>query len=189
MKLDRGAVDAYSGNDSLLGMEYEFEDKAWGSSPASLRSGKMVRCRLVRNSSGFALLPGRLVVFSTTAGEHGSIIKGYARTTAAQQAFPVDEFCPTTGVPNDSMFYIVVKGPAMCKLALAPSANLAVGDRVVAVTAATTGATTAGRIDIIDLTGATGLLANQILNYVGVALTARTTGETGTNVLCDVGQW
>ncbi|NJL70214.1 MAG: hypothetical protein HC888_00775 [Candidatus Competibacteraceae bacterium] len=173
----------------LEGREYLFEDtdpRATSGSAAS-RTGRMVRCRLVRNVSGGNLLPKRLVQFSTDAGRYGSRVSGYA-TTTAQEGVPVDEYLPAAGVPNNALFWVVVSGPALVLSDLAGGANnvITVGQRLVSLTAATSGATTAGRVAPIDLTGATTPLANQILNTIGQALTAKTTGNTNADVLVEI---
>ena len=172
-----------------VGKLYQHEDvdynQTGGTKPK--RSGKYVTVMLVKNNSGFALLPKRLVALSTTAGQVGQVA-GYTRTTAAQ-GYPVDEFLPSAGVPDGAYFYIVVQGPAMCIVSLSDLAAVVnVGDYVVAITAATSGATTAGRIAAQDLTGATAVLAAQILNRVGRALTARTTANTNSDILLDIQQ-
>jgi len=78
------------------------------------RSQKTVRRRLVRNVSGQALLPKRLVRFQDTADGVGARVDGYAIDTA-EEGFPVDEFLPAArGIPDNHLGWIVVKGPAMC---------------------------------------------------------------------------
>lgn len=171
------------------GAEWEFEDvqinAGVGAKPN--RTNMKVRCRCVRNVAAIALQPKRLVTFQLTAGMYGSRVDGYA-TTTAQRGFPVDEYLPAAGVPVNDLFWIVVAGPALVLTPLdAGSDNVInVGDAVVALTAATSGATTAGRVYTQDLTGATSLLANQVQDRVGYALSAVTTGNTGANLLIEV---
>jgi hypothetical protein len=83
---------------------------------------------------------------------------------------------------------VVMEGPAVILTDLAGADNnvLNVGTVVVALTGATSGATTAGRVAPQDLTGATALLADQIQNRIGYALTAKTTANTNADVLVDV---
>lgn len=183
----------YSGSGEfayLEGREFYFEDNSPLSGMAASRTGRLIKCRLVRNVAGFALLPKRLVTFSATAGKYGARVDGYCDTTA-EHAYPVDEYLPAAGVPDQCLFYIVVEGPAVVLTDLAGGANnlIALGGNVVGLTGATSGATTSGRVAPIDLTGATALLANQIMNRVGRALTARTTGNTNADILVDVGRW
>lgn len=194
----RGEYEETSGVfDYLVGKEYVFEDLDYsaastnvGAKPA--RSGKSVTVRLVKNNSGGVLLPKRLVQFSTTAGpdQNGAVVTGYTTTTAAR-GFPVDEFVPSGGVPNGAYFYVVVRGPAkvLTDIAAVEGNVIAVGDPVVALTAATSGATTAGRVSIQSITGTTATaLINQIQNLVGRALTASTTGYTNSDLLVEVGR-
>lgn len=183
----------FSGTDEFLhleGREFIFEDVNPGPGTSLQRTGRQVRCRLVRNKAGFALLPKRLVAFQAAAGKYGARVDGYADVTA-EHAYPVDEYVRAAGVPDGALFYIVVEGPALVLTDLAGGANnlLPLGTNVVALTAATSGATTAGRIAPQDLTGATALLANQIMHKVGRALTARTTANTNADILVDVGRW
>lgn len=186
--------DDIAATQNLEGKEYVFEDIDYSATSGAkpLRSGRKVRRRVVRNSSAGVLLPKRLVTFEadTSADDYGKRVDGYA-DGVAERAYPVDEFLPTAGVLVDDLFYIVVEGPAMCKTGLAADATnvISVGDNLASLTAATSGATTAGRIGPCDFTGATAVLANAIVNRVGRALTARTTGNTANDVLVDVGKW
>jgi len=156
------------------------------------RTESQVRCRAVRNVSGITLLPGQLVQFSTTAGVYGTRVIGYSNATAGE-GYPVDEYLSsTTGCPNNDMCWIVIDGPAVIKTTMAGDAGnlIPVGSWVVAATAAaSTHSTTAGRVEVQVLTGATALLANQVQNRVGRALTARTTANTNTDTLYYVGKW
>lgn len=179
------------GGTQLEGMEWEFEDLDYSANGgvATKRSNERVRCRCVRNVSGGALLPKRLVTFS--ADEYfGRRVDGYGNSTA-EQAYPVDEFLPSAGVPDGDLFWIVVKGPATVLTDLAGGANNvhSIGNPVVSLTAATSGATTAGRVAPIDLTGATVNLGNQVVNWIGRAMSAKTTGNTGADLLINVGKW
>ncbi len=177
---------------SLEGMEFEFEDLNYalptaggGAKPA--RTNRKVRVRVVRNVGAAALLPKRLVTFQLTAGFYGCRVDGYA-TTTAQRAFPVDEYLPAAGVPVNDLFYIVVRGPATVLTSLAAlGQSIAVGDRMAALTAASSGATSAGRVD--GLGGATSATAleNEVLNSIGYALSAKTTTQTNADLLVEVG--
>lgn len=189
LPFERGTVQA-DGFAHLLGKTYYHEDINYASSAPGAkprRSGKYVKVMLCKNSSGFALLPKRLGAPSTTAGESG-VIKGYARLTA-DPGLPIDEFIPSAGVPDGYYFWCVVAGPAVVLTSLSDlAADVGVGDRLVAITGATSGATTSGRLSKIDLTGATAVLAAQILNFIGTAMTARTTQNTNSDLLVDVFQ-
>ncbi len=190
---DGGTTDTTSGR-QLEGREYDVPDvdpRSTGTGSATYRTSRMVRVRIVRNKTGFALLPKKLVSFGTEAGKSTGQANGHVRLTADPVQGVVDEYLPSAGCPDGDLCYVVVAGPALCLPDLAAGANnvLPVETRVVSLTAATSGATTAGRIAPQDITGATSLLANQIQNCVGKVLTARTTANTTSDVLVDVGKW
>lgn len=176
------------------GREYWLDDldfSVYGIKP--YRSGMKVKVRVVRNVSGITLLPKQAVRYQES-GSRGHRVDGYTRTTAQAFAGIVDEFLPSTGVVNNDLFFLVVEGPSMCLTRgdASISANIGVGDRVVATTdaaASTVAATTAsavGRINSRDLTGATSLLIDQSENAIGRAMTARTTANTNQDILVDV---
>ncbi len=190
-----GTIDSNNlGGAQWEGKVWEFEDLDYSKSPGAkpARSG---RCMIVRNVSGIALLPKRLVSLQT-AGTDGRFflgrVDGYT-TITAQQGFPVDEFLTSTGVPNNDLFWVVIDGPATCLTDLAGAGLnvINVGDVLVSLTAATSQATTAGRVMTQDLasgvTGAT--LAIQVQNRLGYALSAKTTTQTNGDVLVDVRRW
>lgn len=150
------------------------------------RTNQRVQCRLVKNNSGIALLPKRAVVYK--AGTNQTEVDGYARTTAAEVAGIVDEWLPSAGVANGDYFWIVVQGPTLVLNDIASGASTVIAERdpLVALTAATSQATTAGRFATQDLTGATQVLANAVQNAIGRALSAKTTAQTNADVLVDV---
>lgn len=190
-----GTIDVNDlGGQELEGREYEFEDLDYSvQGGAPQRTGRRVRVRIVRNMSGIALLPKRLASLQGSAGVFGARVDGYA-TVPGQLALPIDEFLPSGGVPHGDLFYVVVKGPALCVVHPDPAAvvaDIAVGDRVVAATgAASTAGTDPGnvRAPLAATTGAT--MLSQAINFVGYALTARasTTGA-GSNILVEVGRY
>lgn len=169
--------------DQYLGKEYVFEDIDYSTAGMkATRTGHPVRCRIVRNSSAGALLPKRLVSYK--AATNRQEVDGYADTTN-EYCLPLDEWLPAAGVPQYDLAYVVVEGPAVCLTDLAGGANnlLPEATVLVALTAATSGATTAGRVSPADLTGATSLLATPVLNAVGRNLSAKTTGNTNADIL------
>lgn len=172
----------------LEGVEYVFEDIDYSSQGVkSARTNRQVVCRVMNNQSGIALLPKRVLGLEALAGKYGSRSKGYT-TTTAEKGFGVDEFLPSSGVPTDNLFWGVVKGPTVVKTSLSNmTASVAVGDPVVAITAATSQATTAGRINSQVLAVTEAALANAVRNAIGRALTARTSNETDADILVDVG--
>lgn len=186
-------IDANNlGGVELEGKEFTFPDVH----PVTgvVRTGRMVRCRVVRNVAAAALLPKRLARLQATAGVATGRVDGYATTTAAE-GYPIDEYLPDAGVPVNDLFYIVVEGPAVCLTGIADmAADIAVGGWVVALTAATSGATTAGRVHPQVLTGSSAatdyaFLTNQIQNRIGRALTSKLTTGTAADILIDTGKW
>ena len=178
---------------NLEGQTKEFEDIDW-TNPESAkpsRSARKVRCMLVRNFSGVTLYGKRLVTLNPQTNR----ITGYA-VTLAQEAFPLDEFLGTNGVPHGDLCWVVVSGPAIVRtLMTGQTANIAQGDLIVAATvnaastaAGTTG--TPGRPDSINLsaltTAAQGYSVVQHARNAWTALSAATTGQTNTDLLVDV---
>ena len=181
-----GGTATTSDPTAVVGKEWVFEDVDPGTK--AVRSNKYVRCRAVRNNSGISLLPRRIAQFSTTAGSFSHEVTGYT-TVVAKRGFLIDEFLPSTGVPDKDVFWVVVEGPAEGITDLAAVDTIAVGDRLVALTAVTSQATTAGRVDLQDLGGATTALGEQAMNYIGFAMSAKTSANTNTAILIDVGHW
>jgi hypothetical protein len=191
-------------NDALQeeGAEWYFNDIVWTNPPGvvgarAARTNRLNRCRVVRNVSGTTLLPKRLVnlqLNGTDGRYYEGRVDGYS-AAPAQRAYPLDEFLgATTGLPNLDLGWITIEGPAMVQTDLAAIASINVGDIVVAnnaggATASGTTSTTGGRVTNQSLTGATAPLANQIMNFVGRALSALTTSQTGTDLLIDVGKY
>jgi hypothetical protein len=174
---------------NLEGKEYVVEDE--DPATATARTGRQVKLRMLRNKSGFALLPKKTCKYSTnTADIYPSHVRGHGHLTAERVAI-VDEYLPAAGVADGDLFYGVIEGPSLCLTDLAGGANnlIPIGTSLVSLTAATSNATTAGRVAPQDLTGATGLLGNQLQNRIGVAITAMTTSQTNAGVLVDVGGW
>ena len=178
------------------GKKWAFEDLTYtGTTGAKARrSNRTVTCMCVRNVSGIALLPKRLARLQRTGTDGRFFLgraDGYGFATAEYGVFPVDEWLPAAGVPNNDLFWVVIEGPATVLSDLAPAASgvFNVGDAVVALTAATSQATTAGRVSAQDLTGATALLANQVGNRLGRALSAATTANTNSSLLINVSKW
>lgn len=167
----------------LLGQEWIVEDRD-PSDPMKRRSGRLVRLRAVRNSFGAAALPKRISVFKTAT--QNTEISGYTTTTAAPFAGIVDEFLPAAGAADKEVLYIVTKGPSLILTDIAQTDDVSIGDRLVSLTAATSQATTAGRLDAQVLTGATAVLAGQILNTIGIAMSAITSANTNSSLLTDV---
>lgn len=170
---------------AMEGLEASFMDID-PSDKTKPRSGELVTCRLVRNSSGIALLPKRVVAYAS--GYLGKRVDGYTRTTAVWGAGVVDEFLPSAGAQNNDLFWIVTRGntQVLTDLAASEQASIAEGGILVALTAATSQATTAGRVAAHTFTLTETPLANMILNHFGRALSANTTGQTDRSLLARV---
>lgn len=195
----RGEYDTATTFDFDVGKEWVFEDIDYtpgtvGAKPA--RTNRQVRCRLVKNVSGIALLPKRLVRFKQSGVNYGAQVDGYG-AVGAERVYPVDEFLPAAGVPDQAYFWIVVDGPAKMLTPLAGAdfnGAIAEGSVLVALTAATSGATTAGRVAVVNTTASTqtadySFAENNATNWIGRALTALTTGNTNADCLVEVGKW
>ena len=154
-------------------------------------TGKKIGAIACRNTSGGALLPKRLARLERTAGyDLMEEADGYSAVEFEKLLVIVDPWLPSAGVADDDIFWGIVSGPAIVQLSLAASADqvvVNVGDPVVAATAATTGATTAGRVRALSLPGTTGATdAFSAAKYtVGHALSAATTADTGADLLID----
>lgn len=199
MPFDIGAtagVSALADEVHWEGALFEVPDKDYtiGTNPIKARvatdsqnATKIVRC--VRNNSGIALLPGRIVRYK--AGSEGFRVDGYTCTTAERGAGIVDPFLPAAGVADKDLFYITVNGcdAVLTSLTANEEAVFSAGSVLIALTAATSQATTAGRVTAQDLTGATALLGNQLQNRIGVALSASTTANTNSSKLTRLMFW
>ncbi len=186
MPFKRGATYGAADNTVatwLEGREYLHEDNTYG-------TGLNVRLRICRNNSGAVLAPKRSVKYNLTAGKGKTDVAGYSTVTAEKSGI-VDEFLASTGVPSGDLFYVVIEGPCLAKTSSAASAenSIAVGDALHATTGATTGATTAGRVAEALFTGATAVLAGQIRNVIGTAMSAMTTSQTNTDILINAGRF
>ncbi len=174
----------------LEGQTKDFEDVDWGSSESAkpARTARKVRCMLVRNLSGITLYGKRLVSLNPQTNR----VTGYT-ITQAQEGYATDEFLPATGVPNGDLFWIVVSGSAVIRtLMTGQTADIAVGDLLVAANAASTAAGTTGtpgRPDTISVvaltTAAQGLAVIRHARHAFTALSAATTGQTNTDLLVD----
>lgn len=150
-----------------------------------IRSNRIKTCVAVRNTSGGALLPKRVVRFKLSAGNAVfSEVDGYSVVAGEERVGIVDEYLPAAGVANNDVFWVTVEGPTEVAHALSGS-EVAVGDRLAAITAATSGATTAGRVKPTGYTGAASTnLGESLYGVIGVACSAGAT--TGGNVLAIV---
>ncbi len=154
-------------------------------------SGGDVTMIMVRNVGAAALLPGRLVSWQTA--QRGKRVDGYVTTLNAEVAGVVDDFWPAAGVPVGELFWLVVRGrtTVLTDLAAAESCSIAEFGVMVALTAATSGATTAGRVSKQSITGTSDgtdwtTYFNAIQNRIGRAMSANTTNQTNRSLLADI---
>lgn len=141
--------------------------------------------RLVLNDSGIALLPKRIARYKS--GSQKKAVDGYVTTKGAKGAGVVDENLPSAGVPDDHYFWLLVKGVGLGTTSLAADATNVLSEDVslVAATAATSQATTSGRIGAADYVLTEAALAAQLKHSFGFAVSAKTTANTGVDILCD----
>jgi len=150
-----------------------------------IRSNRVKTCVAVRNLSSIALAPKRVVSFDTGTAGLASFTqtKGYTTATNEERVGVVDEYIPATGVAVNDVFWVTVEGPTEVAVALSGS-DLAVGDRLAAITAAASTGTTAGRVTKSGVGAATTGAGD---NSIGVLGRACSTGATtGANVLAIV---
>lgn len=181
---------------NLEGQEYLHEDLDFTNKYNTPRSDRLVRVRVVRNVAAAALLPKRLARMQASGLYYNQRVDGYTTVDNAR-GYPIDEFLAATGVPVNDLFYVVVGGPATVLTSLSGAGfngDVAVGSVLVALTAATSGATTAGRAAVQNITASTqtadySAIINAVQNRIGHALSAKTTGQTNEDLLVDVGKW
>lgn len=195
-----GSASGVGALDHLIGKEWVFEDIDYSTGTVGARpsrTNRKVRCRLIKNSAGFALLPKRLAAFKTSNGpDYGAVVDGYTATDYSR-GYPVDEWLPSAGVPDGNYFWLVVDGPSQVLTSLSGAGfngDISVGNVLVALTAVTSGATTAGRVANQNITGSSQatdytFILNQAENNIGRALSAKTTGNTNASLLVEVGHW
>lgn len=182
--IGRGATD--TNLSGWAGMEFDLEDYDFSQTSGVIPNltGNMIRVRVVKNSSGIALLPGRLARFK--AGTNYTEVDGYTYTTGDKPLCGVDEYLPSAGVANGDYFLAVVKGPFAALTDLAAGANNLLPEEanVVALTAATSQATTAGRIAPISTVAASTHIGSELLGVFARNLSGKTTANT--NASCRI---
>jgi len=180
-------------NGHWLGQCFKIPANQFPSAPTTnlaRQTGKPLCVVVLRNESGIALLPKRVARLKRSAGfSLQEAVDGYADSLAEKEIVIIDEYLDSSGVADDDIFLGVYNGPVTCvtgNTGASFNGDIAVGDQLVAGTAATTQGTASGRISNVTMT-ATGASAafNQAANLVGRAMSARTTGETGADILVD----
>jgi len=129
----------------------------------ALKSNRTVECIAVKNTSGSALVPGAVAKFKDAAIL--SEVDGLATTSTALMGI-VDEYLPSAGVPNNEVFWLVVRGPStVTKTSTSVSAGASYGLSATSGSAAAqstnpllgyaieTSATTSGRILVRTASG------------------------------------
>lgn len=158
--------DAQVGDGShILGVRKVFADTH--PQTGQILSNQTVECIAVKNTSGGALLPRTLVKFKAAA--IATEVDGGATTSAGTRFGVVDEYLPVAGVPNNEVFWVVVRGPTtMEKLTHAT-------DEAIAAGAVVTATATAGKVE----SGTT--------KPVGLAIDAAASTATSVRVLANTG--
>jgi hypothetical protein len=147
--------EAENGDGSnVVGVRKVFRDE--DPKTGALKSNRTVECIAVKNTSGSALVPGAVAKFKDAAIL--SEVDGLATTSTALMGV-VDEYLPAAGVPNNEVFWLVVRGPStVTKTATSVAAGASYGLSATAGSAAAqstnpllgfaiaTSATTSGRI-------------------------------------------
>lgn len=178
----------YGASVSLEGITCVFKDEAPPSSYGvrTQRSQAEVHAELVRNVSGIALLPSRVAVYSS--GYRHKRVDGYVTVENTVGAGVVDDHLPAAGVPNGDLFWLIKRGPVLVRndIAAAASAHIDANAKIVALTAATSQATTAGRIAAYAVTTNVTFGVSGAMNYFGHAISGVTSANTNTTVLVDV---
>ena len=151
------------------------------------RSNRDVICRLMRNSSGITIYGKRWVTYES--GYWNKRFDGYCTLdNATNVAGVVDDHLSSAGCPDNDMCWVVVNGPCLTITGLAADATNAFseGTVLVGLTAATSQATTAGRVQPYITTDNVTAIQGQILHKLGVALSAKTAANTNVDMLVDV---
>lgn len=152
-----------TGGVELEGMEVAFKHAG---------SGRMVKGRIMRNT-GAATITGGMAVINA-ASYRGQRFDGKCHLNAQACAGVVDPALGTTGCRHDDLCIVFTTGP--CSVYMGDQAIAVVeGDLAYAMTAATSGATTAGRILTLGATAAaTAAITDGVIAYnrLGRAMSA-----------------
>lgn len=182
--------------DEWIGTLWEFPDV--NPATGAKRSNQSVICMIVRwEAAAGNALPSRLMCLdSDLLTNGGTAVAGMkARATTSQftrvgatasvlaaKGYPADEYLPTAGVAKYDCFYVVVKGPAIVKLANVDNTGIDIGESLIAITGSATDDTTSGNTDtgnglcgVIDLSVTTAP-DGQVDRVVGEALSDAVTG-------------
>lgn len=160
--------------DNWVGCVKEFTDVI----PVSgqVRSNRRKVCIAVRNTSGVALLPKRVVRLTSSARGPATVADGYAAVANEALCGVVDEFLPASGVAANDVFWVTVNGPTEVAVALSGS-EVAVRDRLSVGTAASSISTTAGRVTVSPLSSANTGAGDNGFGVIGFAASSGTTSS------------
>lgn len=122
----RGQTGPSGRNAHLLGFEY-YDEHFTSLTATAPATAELVRKKLVKNSSGGALLPGQLVTWVTAKA--GKEVTNPAASAGVLIAGSVDPLLPAAGVANGDYFWIVIDGP--CKFLLDANATSAEFDALI----------------------------------------------------------
>lgn len=171
----------------LEGLQKSFSDTdpSVTAGPKLNRSNRRVECRLVRNVSGITLAAKRLVTWA--AGYRGRRVDGYATLGTQECAGVVDDHIGAAGVLDNDLFWLVQKGPCLCRTDVAALVSIVEHDLLVALTAVTSQSTTSGRV-VALVAGTTNVtfMVSAAVNRVGRAISAKTTANTNADILVDL---
>lgn len=171
-------ISVGSYGDNWVGAVKEFTDV----NPVNgqVRSNRRKVCIAVRNTSGAALLPKRVVRLTSSAKGVATVADGYAAVTNDAYVGVVDEFLPAGGVANNDVFWVTVDGPTEVAVALSGS-DVTVRAALSVVTAAASTSNTAGRVTVSPLSSSTAGANDNGIGVIGYAASAGAT--TGSAVL------
>ncbi len=181
-------VTAHADNPNVEGIHRIFKNKD-PSNLTNLRDGGEVEMIAVRNVSGIALKPKRLVQWA--AGKEGSQVDGYTETEWIQVAGVIDEQLPAAGCRDDDICWIAIRGRHLVETSADGGATgaeaIGVGEWLVALSAAnSTNVTLGGAPQTLLLASTAATQSKQLQNKFGIALTAKTTAETAEDMLVDL---
>lgn len=181
----------YGESVALEGFVHTFKDTN-PSDRTSPRSHRDVVAVLVRNVSGITLIKGRIVTFAS--GYWGKRVDGYSKVTNPNNiAGVVDDHLGNGGVRNGDLFWVIIKGPCLVYTSVtALPAVIAAGQLAYAMTAAASTAKTTGGTNaddagcVLGTAVATDVGDDYIANNIGRCLSAATTANTNTAILCSL---
>ena len=174
-------AESSTDGDGWVGKEYTFPDLSYNTNGNPIRTGRMNRCRIVRNASGgtMAACAKKVCLMKNdgTAAQMVGTVMGLS-TTAGEHGWPIDEFLPAAGVPANYLFYVVVDGVATCITDSAGDTNISIGHYVVV------GTGTDGNVVGLATAEDDADIFTQIHGTVGRALEA--VNATATDILIEV---